>query len=170
MSERGLPGLRRLDHVGLAVPDLAQAEAFFCEVLGCETLYEMGELRRPDDWMAEHLNLPVGSAIRGLKFLRCVDGSHIELLQYDAVDVRPPPRNTDRGGHHMAFYVDDIDLATAHLRAHGVRVQAQPKASANGPSAGQRWVYFLTPWDLQCELVSYPQGKAYQHTATQGIE
>ena len=29
-------------------------------------------------------------------------------------------------------------------------------------AAGQRWIYFLTPWGMQCELVSYPQGKAYE--------
>ena len=165
---RGLPGLRRLDHVGLTVPDLDQAQAFFCEVIGCELLYEMGALRRDDAWMAEHLNLPAGSALRGLKFLRCADGTQIELLAFEACDPRPVPRNTDGGGHHLAFYVDDIDQATAHLRAHGVRVQGAPKASASGPSAGQHWVYFLTPWDLQCELVSYPHGKAFDRQQTTG--
>ena len=26
---------------------------------------------------------------------------------------------------------------------------------------GQRWVYFLSPWGMQFELVSYPGGKAF---------
>jgi glyoxylase I family protein len=34
-------------------------------------------------------------------------------------------------------------------------------ASQNA-SFGQRWVYFLTPWGMQCELVSFPEGKAYE--------
>jgi hypothetical protein len=34
-------------------------------------------------------------------------------------------------------------------------------ASANA-SLGQRWVYFLTPWGMQLELVSFPEGKAYE--------
>lgn len=33
-----LPGLRGADHVGMTVPELAQAEAFFGRVLGCKTL------------------------------------------------------------------------------------------------------------------------------------
>lgn len=163
MAEHGMPGLRRMDHIGIQVPDLAQAMAFFCEVLGCECLYEIGELRRDDDWMAEHLNVHPRTVLRGLRYLRCPGGTHIELLSYEAPDQRPMPRNTDCGGHHLAFYVDDIAAATAHLRAQGVRVLGEPKASASGPSAGQRWVYFLTPWDLQCELVSYPRGKAFEH-------
>ncbi|MBL4826861.1 MAG: hypothetical protein JKY66_03975 [Spongiibacteraceae bacterium] len=32
-----------------------------------------------------------------------------------------------------------------------------------GPSGGQTWVYFLAPWGMQLELVSYPKGKQYEH-------
>jgi hypothetical protein len=32
---------------------------------------------------------------------------------------------------------------------------------SKGPSEGQRWVYFLAPWGMQFELVSYPGGKAF---------
>jgi hypothetical protein len=34
-----------------------------------------------------------------------------------------------------------------------------PTASRNA-SAGQRWLYFLSPWGMQFELVSFPKGKA----------
>ena len=37
-------------------------------------------------------------------------------------------------------------------------------ASRNA-SAGQRWQYFLAPWGMQFELVSYPDGKAYEDGA-----
>ncbi len=36
----------------------------------------------------------------------------------------------------------------------------EPTAS-RGPHEGQRWVYFLAPWGMQFELVSYPHGKAF---------
>lgn len=49
----------------------------------------------------------------------------------------------------------------AHLRQHGVRILGEPTASS-GPSEGQRWVYFLAPWGMQLELVSYPDGKRYE--------
>jgi hypothetical protein len=32
----------------------------------------------------------------------------------------------------------------------------------SGPSSGQTWVYFLSPWGLQFELVSFPEGKGYE--------
>ena len=34
----GLPGLRGVDHVGITVPNMEQATAFFVDVLGCELL------------------------------------------------------------------------------------------------------------------------------------
>ncbi len=60
----------------------------------------------------------------------------------------------------MALYVDDLDVAVTYLRDKGVTVLGEPTAS-KGPSEGQRWVYFLAPWGMQFELVSYPGGKAY---------
>ena len=80
------------------------------------------------------------------------------------------------GGHHLPFYVDDFEAALAHLRAHGVRIMGEPTVRTAGPNAGQTWVYFLTPWGMQCELVSFPNGKGYEkdtsrrlwHPATPG--
>ena len=37
--------------------------------------------------------------------------------------------------------------------------------SSAGASAGQRWLYFRAPWGMQFELVSFPEGKAYETDA-----
>jgi catechol 2,3-dioxygenase-like lactoylglutathione lyase family enzyme len=84
-----------------------------------------------------------------------------EVFEYAAPDQRStPPRNSDVGGHHVALYVDDLDAAVAHLKSRGVTMLGEPTVS-KGPSEGQRWVYFLAPWGMQFELVSYPGGKAF---------
>jgi hypothetical protein len=62
----------------------------------------------------------------------------------------------------VALYVDDLDAAVARLREHGIRVLGEPTAS-KGAHEGQRWIYFLSPWGMQFELVSYPNGKAVEH-------
>ena len=51
-----------------------------------------------------------------------------------------------------------------HLRVAGVTVLGDPTAS-KGPHEGQRWVYFLAPWGMQFELVSYPGGKLFDRQA-----
>lgn len=160
---RGLPGLRGTDHIGFTVPDLEEAVAFFVDVIGCEPFYELGPFRSDGDWMETHLGVHPRAVARKLKFLRCGHGSNFELFEYEAPgQSRAQPRNSDVGGHHLAFYVDDFDAALAYLRSRGVRIQGEPTVRTTGPSAGQTWVYFLSPWGMQLELVSFPRGKGYE--------
>ena len=160
---RGLPGLRGTEHIGFTVPDLNEAVRFFVDVLGCEAFYDLGPFQSEDDWMQTHLNLHPRAVMRRLQFMRCGHGSNFELFEYEAPDqTTHPPRNSDVGGHHLAFYVDDIDAAVAYLHAQGIRVLGQPTVRVAGPSAGQTWVYFLSPWGMSLELVSFPNGKAYE--------
>lgn len=161
-----LPGLVGTDHIGFTVPDLDEAERFFVDVIGCELVYSLGPYTSEGDWMREHLNVHPRAVMRELRFFRCATGVNFEIFQYEAPDQSvEPPSNSDVGGHHLAFYVDDLDAAVAYLRERGVRVLGEPTASS-GASAGQRWVYFLTPWGMQLELVSFPAGKRYEADAT----
>jgi len=161
----GLPGLRGTEHIGFTVPDLDEAERFFVDVIGCDLVYALGPFQRDDDWMAEHLNVHPRSTMLELRFFRCGHGPNFEIFQWESADGQnPQPRNSDIGGHHLAFYVDDLDAAVQYLRDHGVRLLGEPTAS-KGASAGQRWVYFLSPWGMQLELVSFPSGKAYEKDA-----
>ncbi|MBZ9986945.1 VOC family protein [Mesorhizobium sp. BH1-1-5] len=160
---KGLPGLRGTEHIGFTVPDLDEAVRFFVEIIGCEPFYELGPFRSDGDWMETHLNVHPRTVMKRLKFLRCRHGSNFEIFEYTAPDKDgAQPRNSDVGGHHLAFYVDDIDEAVAYLKARGVRVLGEPTVRTEGPSGGQSWVYFLSPWGMQLELVSFPAGKAYE--------
>ena len=162
----GLPGLRGAEHLGITVPDLDEAERFLVDVLGAVPVYTLGAKRADDDWMTTQLGVHPRTVIREIRFYRLASGTNLEVFQYDAADGQAgPPRNSDIGGHHLALYVDDLDAAVAHLRAHDVEVMGEPIASA-GASAGQRWIYFRAPWGMQFELVSFPDGKAYEAGAT----
>ena len=163
MRKPGLPGLRGGDHIGITVPDLEVATRFFVDVLGAEQFYDIGPLEAEGDWMETHLGVARDAKVDRLRFFRLGAGLNVELFQYTASDqATVPPRNSDIGGMHLALYVDDFDAAISHLREHGVRIMGAPTVRTTGPSAGQTWVYFLAPWGLQLELVSYPGGKAYE--------
>ena len=164
-DSKGLPGLRGTDHIGITAPDFEQAADFFENVLGFEPFYEHGPYgSEEDNWMQDMLNVHPRAVIRRVKHYRCGHGPNIELFEYEAPNQRQVmPQNSDWGGHHITLYVDDIDAAMAHLREHGVRLMAGGgPAVADGPEAGLRSCYFLTPWDLQMELISYPGGKGYE--------
>lgn len=165
MAGGGLPGLTGVDHIGFTVPDLEQASAFLTDVLGCEYMYTLGPFGDADgDWMRRTLNVHPRTVMRELHFFRCGGRAIFEVFEYVAPEQNGRvPRNSDVGGHHVALYVDDLDAAVAYLRQRGVEVLGEPTAS-KGPSEGQRWIYFLAPWGMQFELVSYPGGKAFDRS------
>ena len=163
MAGQALSGLRGVDHIGFTVPDLDAASEFLTEVLGCEYMYSIGPFERDDDWMQQHMNVHPRTVMRELRFFRCGGQAIFEVFAYEAPGRRERvPLNSDVGGHHVALYVEDLDAAVAYLRSRGVCVLGEPTTSS-GPSEGQRWVYFLAPWGMQFELVSYPHGKAYDN-------
>jgi catechol 2,3-dioxygenase-like lactoylglutathione lyase family enzyme len=159
----GLPGLCGTEHIGVTVPDLDQAVEFFVEVLGCQEFFPLGPFQADDDWMAVHLGVHPRAVVKKMRYLRCAHGSNLELFEYEAPDQeRRHPKNSDIGACHLGFYVEDLDAAVAYLKDKGVEIQGEPTTMTSGPSAGNRWVYFRAPWGLQLELISSPDGQAYE--------
>jgi catechol 2,3-dioxygenase-like lactoylglutathione lyase family enzyme len=162
-----IPGLRGHDHTGITVPDIKEATAFFTDVVGCELAMSFGPFS--DDkgtFMQDVVNVHPRAVIEQISMLRCGNGSNIELFQYVAPDqAKSEAKNSDIGGHHIAFYVDDIDKAAGYLKAKNVKTMQGPIPITEGPAAGQSILYFLTPWGLQLELITYPKGMAYEKTS-----
>lgn len=111
--------IKRMDHVGIVVHDLAAATAFFVD-LGL-TLH--GTAFVEGGWADRVVGL------RGLRaeiaMLETPDGhARIELSQFHAPlaggDRNVPPNTV--GIRHVAFIVDDIDAVVGRLRARGVEL------------------------------------------------
>lgn len=154
----GIPGARAVHHVAYTVPDLEQAVRFFVDVIGAELVYRLGPVEDPDgDWMTRKLGV-AAKASTHIAMLRLGPVTNLELFEYTAPDQRRElPRNSDWGGHHLAIHVDDVDVAVAYLRRQpGVTVFGAPETIEDGPIAGDRWVYFTTPWGMQLELINMP--------------
>ncbi|WP_158711478.1 nitroreductase/quinone reductase family protein [Streptomyces xylophagus] len=163
-----LPGARAVHHIAYTVPDLEQAVTFFIEVIGAELAYRLGPVEDSEgDWMTRKLGVhPRASA--HIAMLRLGPVTNLELFEYTAPDQdRARPRNSDWGGHHFALYVDDVDKAAAYLRAvPGVTILGEPETIEDGPIAGDRWVYFTTPWGLHMELINMPAGMPFEETTS----
>ncbi|WP_417349589.1 VOC family protein [Ferrimonas sp.] len=170
-AQAAIPGMRGPDHLGVTVPDLKQATTFFTEVMGCRAFFEMGPFKDAEgSWMADNLNVDPRAEITVLNMMRCGNGSNLELFEYKAEDQNPVvPRNSDIGGHHLAFYVEEMDAAVAYLKRHNLKIQGEPKTMTEGPNAGVTWVYFLSPWGMQLELVSYPDGQGYEKVTSERL-
>jgi catechol 2,3-dioxygenase-like lactoylglutathione lyase family enzyme len=166
---RGIPTARNIDHVAYTVPDLRAAVDFFVDVLGGELVYTEGPLRREDGWMAEHVDVDP-RAVAEIAMIRMGPTCNVELFEYSVAGQRTtPPRNSDVGGHHLAFAVENVDAAVEYLRrAPGVEIVADPRTIGEGPIAGNRWAYFRTPVGITMEVLAMPDGSLpYEgHTAS----
>jgi catechol 2,3-dioxygenase-like lactoylglutathione lyase family enzyme len=129
----------RLDHVGVVVPDLAAASAFFTDALGFRPVRE-ATLGDPADRLPETFGAPDGATLRVAFF------ETTELLEWTApgaaTDVRAPQ---DAGTAHLALAVADVVATAARLGTlPGVTVF---EAHRRG------FVYVRTPWGLLLQLV-----------------
>ncbi|PBB92211.1 MAG: glyoxalase [Mesorhizobium sp.] len=166
-SADSIPGMRGHDHTGVTVPDMKQAVDFFTNVVGCKKAMSFGPFA--DDkgtFMQDLLGVDPKAVIEEITLVRCGYGSNIELFKYTAPDQKDlTPKNSDIGGFHIAFYVDDVAAAKAYLDAKGVKTRMGPLPVKEGPAAGQTILYFQAPWGLQLEAISYPDGMAYEKGA-----
>ena len=165
-SADSIPGMRGHDHTGVTVPDMAQAVDFFTNVIGCQKAMSFGPFA--DDkgtFMQDLLGVDPKAVIKEITLLRCGFGSNLELFEYTAPDQKDmTPKNSDIGGYHIAFYVDDVPAAKEYLEGKGVKTRIVLPVG-EGPAAGQTVMYFQAPWGLQFEAISYPNGMAYEKGA-----
>ncbi|CDO11132.1 glyoxalase [Mycolicibacterium cosmeticum] len=152
-----LPTLRAVDHVAYTVPDLDEAVRFFVDHFAAELVFTDGPfVDESGDGMRRRLDVDPRARCT-IAMIRIGKHHNVELFEYSAPGQRiERPRNSDIGGHHLAFYVDDIEAAYDYVRAiPGVVVQEGPNGvDPAAPVAGQRWFYFQTPWGMQLELTT----------------
>ncbi|MBP6818612.1 MAG: methylmalonyl-CoA epimerase [Ferrovibrio sp.] len=130
----------RLNHVAIAVPDLAAASATYRDTLGAKV---SDPLAQPDHGVT-------------VVFVE-LDNTKIELL-HPLGEGSPIAnflaKNTSGGIHHVCYEVTDIYAARDKLKAEGARVLGsdEPKIGAHGKP-----VLFLHPKDFLGTLVELEQ-------------
>ena len=155
-------GIVGVEHTGINVPDLPQAVQFFTAVLGFTPVTQMGPFPLDAAWK-ERFHMHAGTGPVTIGMVRAGTGANIELFQYQAsAGSAQLPGGDDIGATHIAFYTTDIQASVAYLRSKGVKLVGKPALVPSGDNAGLTWVYFETPWGAKMELVSYPQGQAYE--------
>lgn len=132
--------LGRLNHVAIAVPDLAAASALYRDTLGATVTAPQA--------LPEH----------GVTVVFIDTGnSKVELLEplgeYSPISAFLD-KNPAGGMHHICYEVDDILAARDRLKANGARVlgDGEPKIGAHGKP-----VLFLHPKDFLGTLVELEQ-------------
>jgi methylmalonyl-CoA/ethylmalonyl-CoA epimerase len=130
----------RLNHVAIAVRDIAKASVVYRDTLGAEI---SAKVAQPDHGVSTvFITLP-NTKIELLEPLG--EGSPINKFL---------EKNPDGGIHHLCYEVDDIRAARDRLKGQGARVlgDGEPKLGAHGKP-----VLFLHPKDFCGTLVELEQ-------------
>ena len=130
----------RLNHVAIAVPDLAAAAALYADTLGAK------------------VSAPVAQPKHGVTVVFVeLPNTKIELLH--PLGAQSPiagflERSPAGGIHHVCYEVDDIIAARDRLKAAGARVlgDGEPKIGAH-----DKPVLFLHPKDFTGTLIELEQ-------------
>ena len=130
----------RLNHVALAVPDLAAAAAQYRDTLGARV--------SAPDALPEHGVTVVFVTLANTKI------ELLEPLGAGSPIAKFLERNPAGGVHHLCYEVDDIIAARDQLEAGGARVlgDGEPKLGAHGKP-----VIFLHPKDFCGTLIELEQ-------------
>ncbi|HEU5372569.1 MAG TPA: VOC family protein, partial [Gaiellaceae bacterium] len=129
---KGELNLVGLDHVGLTVPDINQAIEWFEDILGAVAPLTFGPFA--GSFLEGAIGVPSGTQIDQITMLRIGHSANLELFKYEADPQRHDmPRNSDWSGHHVAFYVTDIDAAVEYMDSRGVTRMFGPFTLTDGP-------------------------------------
>ena len=145
-----------MHHIGITVPNIQKGIDFFKAVFGAVEVFHTGAFNVDDSFMKNKLGAAPKSRIRDLVFLRCGDGVNVELFEYSGEDSSSrPKRNSEIGGTHLCFEVDDVFASAKRLKDMGVEMLEGPNRVEEGPLAGFDWIYFMTPWGHCLEIASF---------------
>jgi methylmalonyl-CoA/ethylmalonyl-CoA epimerase len=130
----------RLNHVAIAVRDIAAASALYRDKLGCAVSQAVPQ--------PEHGVITVFVTLPNTKI------ELLEPLGGNSPIAKFLERNPDGGIHHICYEVDDIRAARDRLKRDGARVlgDGEPKIGAHGKP-----VLFLHPKDFCGTLIELEQ-------------
>ena len=147
--------LGRLNHIGVATPDLDASIAFYRDVMGASDITEPFVLESQQVRVC-FVNTPALSTGSGSSDS---GGTQIELLQPTAADSAVGKwleKNPLGGQHHICYEVPDIHAAKAWFESLGKRVLGEPRIGAHGTL-----IFFVHPKDMGgqlTEIMETPKG------------
>ena len=145
--------LGRLNHVGVATPDLQASIAFYRDVMGATDITEPFDMPSQGVKVC-FVNTPGENGTPGTS-----GGTQIELLQPLSEDSPVSgflAKNPLGGQHHICYEVPDIHAAKAEFEAMGKRVLGEPRIGAHGTL-----IFFVHPKDMGgqlTEIMETPKG------------
>jgi methylmalonyl-CoA/ethylmalonyl-CoA epimerase len=145
--------LGRLNHVGVAVPSMADAIAYYRDVMGASLITE------PFDLPEQGVKVAFVDTPQQCGALGTAGGTQIELIE-PLGETSPIAgfiaKNPTGGQHHLCYEVDDIDEAREWFTTQGKRILGPTRIGAHGTP-----IFFVHPKDMLgqlTEIMETPKG------------
>ena len=120
--------IKDIRHTGIVVIDLEASIQFYRDVLGFQIAKQMEE---EGDYIDNVLSLK-NVKVTTVKMI-CLSGQMIELLKYHSHPSEPWTREIHEIGiTHIAFTVDDLNMAYERLKEKGIQLNSPPQLSPDG--------------------------------------
>ena len=164
---------RGIEHIGMSVPDLADAERFFIDAFDASVLYRLIPEEKPEakqdgaDMSAVNGIDPKCNVV-GLSMMRLGQGPNVELFEIEGMRREKPAEVMDMGLTHFSLLVEDIEATGQAMEKAGATMLEGPKSFfAQEAGEGNCMWFGRTPWGTLIELVQLPVAPDYDEVATQ---
>lgn len=152
--------IRGIEHVGITVPAIEEAERFFHAAFGAETLYaliEKGGKSQDGADMYDKNGLEPGTSIVAMRMMRLANGANIELFEVAGAHGAVADGPSRYGLHHVALYVDDLaEAADRFVAAGGKMLEGPIELGGKEKGPGNRCWFGQAPWGLAVEFIHLP--------------
>ncbi|MEO0411052.1 MAG: methylmalonyl-CoA epimerase [Pseudomonadota bacterium] len=128
--------LGRMNHVGVAIPSMTEAMAYYRDILGATQICE------PFDMPAQGVTV----AFVETPGHDGTQGTQVELIEPlgdDSPIHNFIQKNPLGGQHHICYEVPDIHEAKIYFESKGCRILGEPRIGAHGTL-----IFFLHPKDM----------------------
>jgi methylmalonyl-CoA/ethylmalonyl-CoA epimerase len=147
--------LGRLNHIGVAVPEMAAAIAYYRDIMGAQVITEPFDMPEQGVKVAfVHTPGEHGTAGTQLELIEAIPlpgGEASPIASFIA-------KNPAGGQHHLCYEVEDIEAARAWFTAQGKRILGPTRQGAHGTP-----IFFLHPKDMLGQLTEIMETSRGDH-------
>ncbi|MEO6825714.1 MAG: VOC family protein [Microbacteriaceae bacterium] len=149
-------------HLGVTVPDLPAAIAWYRETFGMYLLAGPIEVPEDDTALGKAAAAIYGVGFSRFSFAHLVwpDGAGLELFQFSPTTRRENNFEFSKTGiYHLALTAPNLDATIARIVQTGGRQRSA--ATVINEEKGYRVVYCEDPWGTVIELCSHPYAQTW---------
>ncbi|MDO0983079.1 VOC family protein [Staphylococcus hominis] len=158
---------RGINHIGLTVPSIEEATAFFKQGLDGKIAYDSQTKKdepRGGEYVEHILGLEKGASIIHKRMMVFGCGPNIEMFEFQHAQQHEPQLLQDVGFTHISFYIesDAFEHVLERVKQVGGKPLSEPHSNTKyEDTENNKTVYIRAPWGSLIELQTVPNGFYY---------